>query len=59
MICVVVIEENEGMDSWHAEWLTTHVTNGAGVDAEDPIAALRKLADELERSEEFRAGIPE
>lgn len=64
MTFALIITDNsdraEESDEWvRAEWFGNHATHGAEVLAPDAISALRKMADELERLETRRAGIPD
>lgn len=54
---VVLTQERDGMVE--ALWLSSHATSGTKAVAEDPIAALRALAVELEQVEEYRASLPD
>jgi hypothetical protein len=60
MLYVTVIGETDevmGERAYRATWLTTHVSNGTRGYGKNPVAALRSLADELEKRDERQAAI--
>ncbi len=58
MIASVVVAPNTVDGKWRATWLATHSSSGIQVSGYgDPIAALRGLADELERADERQAAV--